>query len=80
MDKFEFFTNKNVKYLLYKFNDYLPFINLPTVPVRHSKIAENEIVLKEAQNSDWQYSVESVIKPVDSDKGHLNPLLKNFKE
>ena len=78
MDKFEFFTNKNVKYLLYKFNDYLPFINLLTVPVRHSKIAENEIVLKEAQNSDWQYLVESVIKPVENGKGHLKPLPKNF--
>ena len=22
MDKFDFFTNKNVKYLFYKFNDY----------------------------------------------------------
>ena len=80
MDKFEFFLNKNVKYLLHKFNDYLSFINLPTVPVRHSKIVENEIVLKEAQNSDWQCLVESVIKPVENDKNHLKPLPKNFKK
>ena len=33
VEKFEFFTNKNVKYLFYKFNNYLLFNELNTVPV-----------------------------------------------
>ena len=41
LDKFDFFVNKNVKCLYCRFNDYLLFRSLPTVPVRHSKIAEN---------------------------------------
>ena len=72
-----FFVKKNVKYLFYRFNDYLLFRRLPTVPVRPSKIVENEIVLKEVQNRDWQYLDESVIKLVQNDKSHLKPLPKN---
>ena len=49
VDKFDFFTNKNVKYLFYKFNDYLLFSGQNTVPVRNSKIVKNEIVIKEVQ-------------------------------
>ena len=65
-----FFTNKNVKYLFYKYNGYLLFRNLPTVLVGNSiqKIAENEIIRKEAQNRDWQYLVESVVKPLQKKK------------
>ena len=54
MDKFDFFTNKNVKYLFYKFNDYLLFNGLNTVLVRHSKIEEKEIIIKEVQIRYWQ--------------------------
>ena len=71
--------NKSVKYLFYKFNDYLPFRNLSTVPIRYSKIAANEIILKHAQNRDWQYLVDSVIKLVKNDKSHLKPPPKNEK-
>ena len=71
--------NKNVKHFFYKFNDYLLFRNLSTVPIRHSKIAKNEVILKEAQNRDWQYLVESVIKFVENNKSHLKPLPKNEK-
>ena len=60
--KIDFFAHKNVKYLFYKFNDYLHLNGLNTVLVRHSKINENKIVMEEIQNSDWQSLVESVIK------------------
>ena len=39
---FDFFTNKTVKYLFYKFNDYLLLRNLWTVLVRYSKIAAED--------------------------------------
>ena len=68
-----FFAYKNVKYLFYKFNDYLLFNGLNTVPLRHSRINENKIVMEEIQNRDWQYLVELVIKLVEHDKSHLKP-------
>ena len=51
------------------------FNELNTVPVRHSRINENKIVMEEIQNRDWQYLVELVIKLVKHDKTHLKPLL-----
>ena len=76
VEKFDFFAHKNVKYLYYKFNDYLFFNGLNTVRVRHSKINENKIAIEEIQNRDWQYLVESVIKLVEHDKNHLKLLPK----
>ena len=73
-EKFDFFSHKNIKDLFYKFNDYLLFNWLNMGPVRHSKINENKIVIEEIQNRDWQYLVESVIKPVEHDKIHLKLL------
>ena len=67
MDKFDFFTNKNVKYLFHKFNDYL-LLEKNTVRVRHSKIVKTEIVMKEVQSKEWQYLLESVIQLVEGDQ------------
>ena len=35
VDRFDFFTNRNVNYLFYRFNEYLLFRSQPTVPMRH---------------------------------------------
>ena len=67
VERFDFLAHKDVKYLFYKFNDYLFFNGMDTVPGRH---------LEETQNRDWQYLVESVIKLLEHDKSHLKPLLK----
>ena len=76
VEKFGFFTYKNVKYLFYKFNVYLLFNELITVSVRHPKINENKIAMKEIQNRDWQYLVELLIKLVEHDESHLKLLSK----
>ena len=73
-DRFDIFTNKNVKYLFYRFNNYLLFRSQPTVPVKHSKISENKIVLEEVQNRDCQYLVESVIRLAENNKSQFKPL------
>ena len=73
---FDFFAHENVKYLFHKSDDYLLFNGLNTVPVRHSKINENKIVMEEIQNRDWQYLVESRIKLVELNKSHLKLLPK----
>ena len=80
VEKFDFFPQKNVKYLLYKFSDYLLFNGLNTVPVKHSRINENKIGMEDIENRDWQYLVESVIKLVEHDKTHLKPLPKTERK
>ena len=44
--KFDFFVHNNVKHFFYKFNDYLLFNRLNTVPMRHSRIHENKIIME----------------------------------
>ena len=46
------------------------------MPVRHSRINENQIVMEEIQNRDCQYLVKLVIKLVEHDKNDLKPLPK----
>ena len=74
--KLTFFAYRNVKYLFYKFSNYLLFSGLNTVPVRHSKVNENKIVVEEIENRDLQYLVESVIRLVEHNKSHLKLLPK----
>ena len=62
VDKFDFFTNKNVKYHFYMFSVYLLLSVQTMVRVRQSKIVKSGIVMKGVQNRDWQYLVESVIQ------------------
>ena len=76
VEKFAFVAYKNVKYLFYKFNDYLLFNGLNTLPARLSRINENKVVMEKIQNRDWQYLVESLIKLVGHHKTHLKPLSK----
>ena len=39
-----------------------------------------QIILKEAENRDWQYLVQPVIKFIENDKNHLKPLQKKKKK
>ena len=80
VDKFDFFTNKNVKYVFNKFNDYLLFNGLNISSVRDSKTGENEIIMKEVQNRDWQYLTESEKQLVENDKSHLKRYPKARKK
>ena len=41
VDKYDFFKNKNVKYLFYRFNDFLLFTGQPIPTVRNSKKKNN---------------------------------------
>ena len=45
--------------------------------MRHSKIAKNEVVMKEVQSRDWQYLIESVITLVKHNKSALRPISKS---
>ena len=80
VDKFDFFTNKNAKYLFYRFNNLLLYNNQYTIPMRHSKVAENDVVMKEVQNRDCQYLIESVTTFVEHDKSTLRPISKCEKK
>ena len=52
VEKYDFFTNKNVKYLFYRFNDFLIFRGQPMLTLRDSKKTVNEIVIEEVKSRD----------------------------
>lgn len=59
-DRFDTVTNKNVKYLFLRYNDFLLSKGLSTV-----SISEDGVILEEIQNKNWQYLVESLNKNVE---------------
>ena len=74
-DRFDLLTNKNIKYIFYRHNDFLLSKNLPTNLIKHTKVSEEKIVLEEIQNRDWQDLVKTLICYVGK-KQHLKTLLK----
>ena len=60
-DKYDVLTNKNSKYLFYKFNDSLATIGELAKAVRHSKITQDDVAIEAIQNQNWQYFVETLL-------------------
>ena len=61
---------KIIKYLFYRYNDFLLSRGLTTADVRHTKLSADEVVLEELQNKDWQYLIDSLIWKVEKDKDY----------
>ena len=51
--KYHVLTNKNLKYLFYRFNDYLEHIFEPIKLVCHSVITDDDLALELIQNENW---------------------------
>ena len=59
-DKQDILTNKNSKYIFYKFNDSLATIGELVKAVRHSKITQDDVAIEVIQNQNWPYFVETL--------------------
>ena len=47
-------SNKNLKYLIYRYNDFLILRRLSTADIINTKLTADEIVMEKLQNRDWQ--------------------------
>ena len=63
-------TNKSIKYLFYRYNDYLVYKCFDPSPIIHTKLSTEEVVMEKLQNKDWQYLIESLICKVEKDKDY----------
>ena len=54
-------TNRNSKYLFYKFNDSLETVGELVKAVCHSKITQDDAAIEAIQNQNWQYFVETLL-------------------
>ena len=50
-------TNKNIKYLFYRYNNFLLSRGLELSDIVHTKLSADEIVMERLQNRDWQYLI-----------------------
>ena len=68
--KLDTLTNKSIKYLFYRYNDYLVYKGFEPSPVIHTKLSTDKAVMEKLQNRDWQYLAESLIYKVEEDKDY----------
>ena len=68
--KLDILTNKSIKYLFYRYNDYLVYKGFEPLPVIHTKLSTDKAVMEKLQNRNWQYLVESLIFKVEKDKDY----------
>ena len=68
--KLDTLTNKSIKYLFYRYNDYLVYKGFDPSPIIHTKLSTDEVVMEKLQNRDWQYLIESLIYKVEKEKGY----------
>ena len=61
-DRLDVLVNKNSKFLFYHFNDYLTCVNVPTKPVRHTSISNDDLAIKIIQSQNWQYFIERILE------------------
>ena len=77
---FDTLTNKNIKYLFYRYNDFLLSRGLSPAEIRHSKLSADGIVMEELQNRNWQYLIESLIYKVEKDRDYYKIKTKKDSE
>ena len=72
---YDVLTNKNSKYLLYWFNDYLERLLQPIKPVRHSIITDDDLALEVIQNENWQYFIKTISTACKTNNGGINNVI-----
>ena len=60
--KYDIFSLKNTKYLIYCFNDFQNSIGKPLIKIRHTLVTDNYLAAEEIQHQDWKYFIERVIE------------------
>ena len=65
-------TNKNSKYLFYRFNDYLERLRQPMKHILHSVITDDDLALDIIQNENQQYFIEAILAASKTNSSGLN--------
>ena len=60
IDRFDLLSNKNAKYLLYKFNDWIESMGAEKKLIRHTSKDRDEIGLQKIEEKDWDFLIEKI--------------------
>ena len=70
---FDIFSNKNTKYLVYRFNNFQNSIGESLIKIRHTLVTDNYLAAEEIQNQDWEYFIECVIEVCKFNNSSIRP-------
>ena len=59
-------SNKNAKYLLYKFNDWIESMGAEKILIRHTSKVRDEVRLQQIEENDWQFLTEKIIAKIEN--------------
>ena len=60
-DTLDIFTNRNSKYLLYRYNDILLDKLVPLIKIHHTNVLKDSIAIQISQQKNWQYFAEKLM-------------------
>ena len=66
MARCDILSNKNTKYLLYKFNDWIESMGAKIFLIRHTSKVRDEIGLRKIEEKDKQFLVEKIITKIEN--------------
>ena len=66
IDKLDLLSNKNAKYLLYKFNDWIESMGAEKILIRHTSKIRGEIGLHKIEEKDKQFLIEKIIAKIEN--------------
>ena len=69
-------TNKIVKYLFYRYNDFFLLKSSQIIFLMHTKLTQNKVVLEELLNRHWQYLIKTLISSIENKKSNCLTLLE----
>ena len=63
-EKHDFYSNKNAKYLLYKFNDWIESMEGEKLLIHHTAKTKDDFSLKTTESTDGQFLIEKLIQNI----------------
>ena len=78
-EKFDLYSNKNSKYLLCKFNDWIESLGAEKRVIRHTPKAEDFHGLKKIEEKDKKFLIEIIIHSVENENPSTISIEKNPK-
>ena len=76
VEKLDLYSNKNAKYLFYRFNDYIKMSGEQPQTIKHTLKVKNEIGLEKIEKTDRQFLVEKIIHSVEFKNQYENSIEK----
>ena len=77
-EKYVLTTNKDSKYLLCRFNDWINYLGAEKIRIRHSSTVNDDVRIKEIQKRDTQFLIEKIIGDTERSSSY-NVNVKNQK-